>query len=334
MNVPGWPRLSGGVSPGVSCVGSSGQLARGRLAARAPGTGRRYPGRFSVAIHRRRPRAACLIVSNGGSRLVQIRSEAAPWWTRTSSPSTTSRPALPCRGHELRLGGPVDQVHHDVSSLNRIGSEVERSLASARSGASPDACSSPTDGRVDEQLEASSQRPVIRLALDGRRPRARPRAPRPSRGCGSRPRRRRRPRERPDRGAGGAAGAEHERALPCRRFGQRAIKPGRVGVLGRDPAVGEAERVGGADRAPPRREALVGDASAASLCGTVTLTPANPSPGSARTRASKSLRRDLDRLVATTRPPSPSSASAAVCIAGESECETGWPMTASVASAI
>ena len=50
MNIPEWPRRSGGVSPGTP-ESSSGLTLLGPRPSSAPlGTGVRYMGRFSVAI--------------------------------------------------------------------------------------------------------------------------------------------------------------------------------------------------------------------------------------------------------------------------------------------
>src|SRR5882757_6082870 len=74
-------------------------------------------------------------------------------------------------------------------------------------------------------------------------------------------------------------------------------------------------------------------ASAASLCGTVTLAPAKPSPAIARTRASNSSG-VTSTATYSHSPTSPSSASAALCIAGEREWPTGQPITASRGTAL
>ena len=112
------------------------------------------------------------------------------------------------------------------------------------------------------------------------------------------------------------------------RAGERGDQPDGVGVLGRDPALGEAERVGGADRAR-RVGGRSASASAASLCGTVTLTPAKPSPASERDQLLEVSRRDLDRLVGPLAA-SPSSAQRRVLHrAASASARSGWPRTAS-----
>ena len=75
-------------------------------------------------------------------------------------------------------------------------------------------------------------------------------------------------------------------------------------------------------------EARSATASAASLCGTVTLTPAKSVAARASGRAPRSPPARPRSPRSSTRRASPSSASAAFCIAGERECETGWPRTA------
>ena len=53
-----------------------------------------------------------------------MRNDSAPWWTSTSSPSTTVAPRLCCRANELRLAGPVDEVHHDLAVTQPIGLDL------------------------------------------------------------------------------------------------------------------------------------------------------------------------------------------------------------------
>ena len=107
--------------------------------------------------------------------------------------------------------------------------------------------------------------------------------------------------QRPDRRARAAAGAEHERAAcPRGRAPSAAIRPGRVGVLGGDRAVGA--RSVSVFAAPISRAASLASsasASAACLCGIVTFAPTKPGAARARARSpSKQLRRHRQQLVA------------------------------------
>ena len=128
-------------------------------------------------------------------------------------------------------------------------------------------------------LEAGAQRPSAELGGQRLSPLGRP-VPDRDRGAG--------PDECPDDGARRSAGAEHKRLLSGRRLGERVEEAGRVRVLGLHPPVREAERVRGPDRHRRSRCDSSASASAASLCGTVTLAPTKPSPGIARTRVSNS----------------------------------------------
>ncbi len=103
--------------------------------------------------------------------------------------------------------------------------------------------------------------------------------------------------KRPDDGAGRAPGAENERALAGRRLRECADQAIGVGVVRNDHAVGESERVRGADLA--RRVACaVGDGERREL-----VRDGDVDAGEALTRERadelvEALRSDLDRLVA------------------------------------
>ncbi len=125
--------------------------------------------------------AARRIVSIGGSCPVQMRSDAAPWRTSTSSPSTTVAPCALADSGELRLGGPVGEVHQLVFLAQRIGTDGQalevRSPFTRRAHAH--------DRRVDDQVEAGGCQALVARRKRHSRP-THPRGARPSRGCGSR----------------------------------------------------------------------------------------------------------------------------------------------------
>ena len=124
----------------------------------------------------------------------------------------------------------------------------------------------------------------------------------------------------PDAGSRRAAGTEHERAA-SRPGGSASAReqPGGVGVLGLDPAVGEAERVGGADLAR-RRGSSIGDRQRGELVRDGDVDPGEPvarqasGPGPRTARARPRSPRSSTRPPARARPgprsASPASASA------------------------
>ena len=108
--------------------------------------------------------------------------------------------------------------------------------------------------------------------------------------------------QRPDRGAAEPPAPRTSARLPCERLADRRDDPLRVGVVGGDRAASKLS-VFAAPIARAAADAVSATASAASLCGTVTLTPAKPSPGSERDQGGEVLGRDLDRLVGPLARP-------------------------------
>ena len=88
---------------------------------------RRALGGVSVGrAHRAMSATASRIASSGAVRPVQRSSDAAPWATRISSPSTTSAPSI-SRGVQQECAAfPVDHVHHRASGTQVIGPDGER----------------------------------------------------------------------------------------------------------------------------------------------------------------------------------------------------------------
>ena len=220
-------------------------------------------------------RAAARMTSSGASRPVQMRKESAPCWTRTSIPSTTVAPAAAAAASR-RVGSlAVDHVDHGLAGGEAAA--AQRQLLEGVLAAQADR------GGVDDQLVVALGRgrptgspaqllaevagaqlgavPDLDLgALADQRPDAR------------RGRRRRRRAPAPGaRRARPAARPAGRRRRCCRRGSRRRRRPACWRRRSRAPS----------RRARRRR------ASAAPLWGTVTLAPAKPSPGIARTRASK-----------------------------------------------
>ena len=242
MKRPECPRRSGGVRPGVADSPRASELAQASASlgprprpARPDGTGFRSVGRFSHSSSRcfsppsASPRGGAPARSRCGS-------DSAPWWTRTSSPSTTVAPRArvpraPDRSRRTRRRGPPRHVVHCRPSASR-GSAF-RSSDAARLAVVEG--SRPTDGRVDDEVEA----PVS--GSRGRRPpRRRVAAPAPPRAlrCGSRPRPRPPRCAAPRRPPVAAPPAPSTRARwPPGGSGSAASRPGGVGVLGVDPPV-------------------------------------------------------------------------------------------------
>ena len=132
--------------------------------------------------------------------------------------------------------------------------------------------------------------------------------------------------QRPHRRAGGAAGAEHDRAASGDRAPDRRDHAGRVGVVGVDRAVGrEAQRVRGADRAR-RRGRAVGERERGVLVGhasrwrrrTRRQAARGPSPRTARGAPADAG--SSSRAARAPRTPR-------CCIAGERLWKTGQPST-------
>ncbi len=232
-NIAELPRPSGGVRPGRRVRGLG--LVPGAPSPRSPrepGAGVRGACRWSSVSHRR---AASRIVSSGGSSPVQIRSEAAPWWTRTSSRRRRAhrgrgRPLRAASGPTRRPGPPRLVLHLSASAASGSG------FRSSASGAgSPLACARPTvvafTIRPYRSSDKPSAAPCSLLMRDSELARQRLG---PLRGAVPDRHRRARLAQRPDAGAGRAAGAEHERALAGGRRAERRQQPGGVGVLGRD----------------------------------------------------------------------------------------------------
>ena len=99
-----------------------------------------------------------------------------------------------------------------------------------------------------------------------------------------------------------------------------ASSAGRVGVVGVDRAVGAKVSVFAAPIARAPSVAASASASAASLCGIVTLAPPKPAPGQPADGLLQQLGRDRQALVVLQ-------AGARACIAGERLCPTGQPST-------
>jgi hypothetical protein len=107
-----------------------------------------------------------------------------------------------------------------------------------------------------------------------------------------------------DRGARGAAGAEHQRAHPGGIHRQRLEQPGDVGVVGGDPpALEERERVRGADRRGGLRR-LVRERERRLLVRDRHVDPAEAGGGQRAHRLSEALGRQRQPQVAPAGQPS------------------------------
>ena len=204
----------------------------------------------------RLPRAARRIVSSGASRPVQIRSEAAPWWTRTSRPSTTRAPRLLAAA----ISGVADDPYARSTTIcvacnesARRGSGLRSAGWRGRGARRPEADRGAVDQQVvvgqRQRLAADAAALVGDAELGGQRlgPRGGP-VPHRHRRTGVA--------ERPDGGARGAAGAQDQGPAPAGGLGKRGDQAAGVGVLGLDSGVREGERVRGADRARSGRNAV------------------------------------------------------------------------------
>src|ERR1051325_9792158 len=102
MNIPEWPRLVGGVRPGVA-VGSASPSSLRAVASPGAGTGVRWVGRFSIGIvvTRRLPHRL--------ERDIQPRPGPQGCGALMNQDLETINGGCTgrlCRGDELRLGGP------------------------------------------------------------------------------------------------------------------------------------------------------------------------------------------------------------------------------------
>ena len=139
------PSRRGGSAASVRAAGVAASIGSG-LAARAsrlrrPGRLGSWRRRRAQSEHRRpdagpagtalgsfvSPSFAPLrIAPSGASRPVQRRKLAAPWWTRTSNPSTHRIAPLACCEHQAGCLLAVDEVHHDLPITPFIGGNGQR----------------------------------------------------------------------------------------------------------------------------------------------------------------------------------------------------------------
>ena len=245
----------------------------------------------------------------------------APWRTRTSRPSTTVHPRA-CAAARSAVSPwrwtRSTTIAHFPEVIGRQGQLLERGWSSpCRPTAVQLTSRSAGCGALDgADAEVGGQRLGPRGGAVPDRDVGRP-------AC----------EQRPHDGAGAAAGAEHERACARARARRaRRCSPG-ASVLSAwiAPSGGEGQRVRGADRARALGR-LVGERERGLL-----VRDRHVRADEARLPAARGPSRRTARAgpgaAGSASPVRPSSASAALCIAGERLCATGQPRTPRRASA-
>ena len=325
MKPPEPPRRLGGVSP-ASMAGRESASVSLRLRDRRAGFSRcsdrhRAPravdgssGRARpVPVARDRPQDRCLsvclssfaprlIASSGASLPVQSRKLAAPWWTRTSNPSTHTQPRARAATRQRCAVWPVDEVHHDLPItpfIGRKGQLLEGIAAFGARAVSAGSCHA-DGGGVHDQVDGRCIGPSRRPPSGCRSRVRREKSLRPARaarsGCrfqtATRPRRRAGARRRRP----GRRRRRRARAHPCPRAPRRALAQRRQEARRRRccrPRSGRRAKISvfaAPDARVQRRVARVGERERREACaGSSRSRPRSPAPAApARTPSNRS----------------------------------------------